>query len=62
MLERVFKKVAGLQRSCEYCEIFNKSFFHEIPPAAASQKSTNLLDKCQWRRRNRFIFLLNTTE
>ena len=25
--------------SCEYCEIFNNSFFYRTPPVAASKKS-----------------------
>ena len=37
-------------------------FFHKAPPVAASEKSLNFPGKRQWRRRNRFIFLLNTTE
>ena len=41
MLEYVFNKVAGLQLFCEYCEIFKNSFFHKIPPVAASEKSIN---------------------
>ena len=36
VLESVFNKVAGLQLSCEYCEIFKNSFFHKTPPVAAS--------------------------
>ena len=29
MLESLFNKVAGLQLSCEYFEIFKSSFFHK---------------------------------
>ena len=42
MLESLFEKVAGLQLSCEYCEIFKNSFFHKTPPVAASEKFINL--------------------
>ena len=53
MLGSVFKKVAGLQLFGEYWE---------IPPVAASEKFINYPGKHQWRRRNRFFFLINTTE
>ena len=62
VLESVSNKVAGLQFSCEYCEIFKNSFFHKTPPVAASEKFINFPGKHQWQRRNRFIFLINTTE
>ena len=62
MLESRFNKVAGLQLSCEYCEIFKNSFFHKTPPLAASEKFINFPGKHQWRRRNKFIFFINTTE
>ena len=62
MLESVFNKVAALQLSCEYCEIFKNSLFHKIPPVAASEKFINFAGKHQWRRRNRIKFLINTTE
>ena len=61
MLESVFNKIAGLQLSCEYCKIFKSGFFHKIPPVAASEKFINFPGKHQWRGRNRFIFLINTT-
>ena len=62
MLESLFNKAAGLQLSCEYCKIFENSFFNKIPPLAASEKFINFPGKHQWRRRNRLIFLINTTE
>ena len=62
MLECVFNKVAGQQLLCEYCEIFKNSFFHKTPPAVAPEKPINFPGEHQWRRRNRFIFSLNTTE
>ena len=61
-LESVFNKVAGLQLSCKYCEFFKSRFFHKIPPVAASEKFLNLPGKHQWRRRNRFTFLINMIE
>ena len=54
MLESLFDKVAGLQLSCEYCEIFKNIFFHKTPPVAASEKFINLQGKHQWWRRTRF--------
>ena len=37
MLESLFNEIAGLQVfSCEYCKIFNNSFFYRSPPVAAS--------------------------
>ena len=62
MLESLFIKGVGLQLSCEYCEIFKNSFFHKTSPVAASEKFINFPGKNQWRRRNGFIFLINTTE
>ena len=62
VLEFLFNKVAGLQLSCEYCEIIKNSFFYKTPPVASSEKSLNFPGKHQWWRRNRFIFLINTTE
>ena len=62
MLENVFDKVAGLQLSCEFCEIFKSSFFHKTPQAAASEKFVNFPRKHRWWKRNRLIFLINTTE
>ena len=61
LLGSLFNKVAGLQLSCEYCQIFKKSFFHKTPPVAASKKFINLSRKHQWRKRNsnKFIILLN---
>ena len=61
VLESVSNKVEGLQFSCEYCEIFKNSFFHKTPPVAASEKF-KFSKKHQWRRRDRFIFLINTTK
>ena len=61
-LKCLFNKVAGPQLSCEYCEIFNSSFFHKIPPIAASEKFINFPGKHQWWTHSRFIFLINTTE
>ena len=60
VLESLDNKVAGLQLSCEYCAIFKNSFFHKTSPVAASEKFINFPGKQQWRRRNRFIFLVNT--
>ena len=57
-----FNKVAGLQLSCEYCKICKNSFFLKAPPVTASEKFINFPVKHQWQRRNRFIFLINTTE
>ena len=62
VLESLFNKVAGLHLSCEYCEIFKNSFFHKTSLVAASEKFINFPGKQQWRRHNRFIFLVNTTE
>ena len=62
MLESVFNKVAGMQLSCEYLEIFRNSFFHKTPAVVASEKFMNFPGKNQWRRGNRFIFSVNTTE
>ena len=62
MIESVFNKVAGLQLSCDYCEIFKNSFFHKTPLVAASGKFINFPGKRQWQRRNRFVFLINTIE
>ena len=54
MLETVFNEAAGLQLSCEYCEIFKNSFFHKKHPVAASEISINFPEKQQWRMCNRF--------
>ena len=62
VLESVFNKVAGMQLSCEYLEIFRNSFFHKTPAVVASEKFMNFPGKHQWRRGNRFIFSINTTE
>ena len=62
MLEPVFNKAAGLQPSCEYYGIFKNSFFHKTTLVAASEKSINFPEKHQGQRRNRFFFLINTTE
>ena len=56
MLESVFNKVAGLQLSCAYCQVFKSSFFHKANPVAASEKFVNSPGKHEWRRRNRFNF------
>ena len=61
MSEPLFIKVGGLQLSSEYGEIFKNSFFHTTPLVDASEKFINFPGKRQWRRRNRFIFLTNTT-
>ena len=45
MLGSVFNKVAGLQLSCKYCEIFKYSHFHKTPLVAASEKFINLPGK-----------------
>ena len=62
MLEALFDKVAGLQLCFEFCDIFKNNFFHKTPPVAASKKFTNFPIKHQWQRRNRSIFLINTTQ
>ena len=62
MLGSAVNKVAVLHFSCQYCEIFKSSFFQKTPPVAASEKFINFSGRHQWRRRNRFIFLINTTE
>ena len=62
VLESVFNKVTGQQLSCEYCEMFKNTFFLKTPLVAASEKLINFPGKHLWRRRNRFIFLINTTE
>ena len=41
---------------------FKNSFLHKKPPVTASEKFINFSGKHQWRRSNRFIFLINTTE
>ena len=56
-----FNKVACLQLSREYCKILKNSLFHKTL-GAASEKFINFPGKLQWRGRNRFIFLINTTE
>ena len=38
------------------------SFNYKTHPVAASKKFINLPGKHEWRRRNRFIFLKDTTE
>ena len=43
-------------------KFFKNSFFHKTPPVAAPEKFINFLLKHQWRRRNRFFFLINSTE
>ena len=58
MLETVSNNVAGLQLSCEYCEIFKNSFLHKTPPVAASEKYRNFKGQHQRRRCNRFISLI----
>ena len=62
MLESVFHKVAGLQLSCEHCEIFKNRFFQKTPTVATSVKLINFPGKYKCRKRNRFIFLRNMTE
>ena len=64
VLESVVNKVAGLQLSCEYCDIFKNSFFHKTPSVATCEKFPGKTGKHQWRRcnTNRFISLINTTE
>ena len=51
MLGSVFNKVAGLQLSCEYREIFKNSFLHKTPPVTASKKFISFPGKGQWWRR-----------
>ena len=62
MLESLFDKVAGLQLSCEYCEIFKNIFFHKTPPVAASEKFINLQGNINGGGVLDFIFLINVTE
>ena len=59
--ESLFNKVVGLQLPAEYCKAFKNSFFHKTP-MVASEKFLNFPGKHQWRRRNRFIFLISATE
>ena len=61
MLESLFNKVAGLQLSCECCEVFKNSFFHKTLAVAASEKFINF-PGFQWQRRNRLLFLIKSTE
>ena len=42
--------------------IARNNFFHKTPPVGASEKFINFAGKRQWRRHNRFIFSINTTE
>ena len=62
MLEPLFDKVAGLQLSSEYCEIFKNIFFHKTPPVAASEKFINLQGNINGGGVLDFIFLINMTE
>ena len=62
VLESLFNKFAGLELSCEYCNRFRNSFFHKTPTVVASEKFINFLEKYQWQRRNRLIFLINMTD
>ena len=62
MLESVFNKVASLQLPYKYSEIFKNKFFNKTPLVATFEKFINFPGKHHWRRRNRFIFLINTTE
>ena len=43
-------------------KFFKNSFFNKTPAVTASEKFINFPKKYQWRRRNRFILLINTTE
>ena len=43
-------------------KFFKNSFFCKTSPVATSEKFRNFPVKYQWRRRNRFIFLINTTD
>ena len=47
VLEFLFNKIAGLQLSCEYCNVFNNSFFHKTPSVATSEKFINFPGKHQ---------------
>ena len=38
MLESLFNKVAGLQLSCEYYEVFKNDFFRKTTLVVASEK------------------------
>ena len=38
------------------------AFFHETAQVVSSENFVNFPEKHQWRKRNRFIFLINTTE
>ena len=62
MLESLFNKVSGLQLSCEYCKTFKNICFHKAHPVGVFEKFINFPGKYQWRRRNRFIFLINRIE
>ena len=43
-------------------KFFKNTFFNKTSPVAVSEKLINFPGKDQWQRRNRFIFLINTTE
>ena len=62
VLKSLFNKVTALQLSCEYYKIFKNSFFHRTPLIVDSEKFRNFSGKHQWRKRNRFTFLINTAE
>ena len=62
VLKSLFDKIVGLQLSCDYCKTFKNSFFDKTPSVTDSKKIINFPGKHQWRRRNRFIFLIDTTE
>ena len=58
VLGSVFNKVGELQLSCQYWEIFKRSFFHKTSAMAAYEKFMNFPGQHQRRRCNRFIFLI----
>ena len=43
-------------------KFFKNSFFCKTTPVATYEKFINFPVNYQWRRRNRFIFLINTTD
>ena len=61
MLGSLFNNVVGLQ-PVNIAKFFKNSFFHKTPQVDASEKLINFPGKHQWRRRNRFFFLINTTQ
>ena len=62
MLESVFIKLQASNFPVNFLKFLRTIFFNKKPPVAASEKFMNFSGKHQWRRRSRFIFLINMTE